>query len=36
MNKNNTEVQELINQGLEAIKANGEYQRIVDKWFKAK
>ena len=36
MNKNNTEVQELINQGLEEIKANGEYQRIVDKWFKAK
>ena len=33
VNKGNTEVQDLINKGLAAIKANGEYDKIYAKWF---
>ncbi len=31
--KGNTEVVELVNKGLAAIKANGEYDKIYAKWF---
>ena len=34
VNNNNNEVKKIVNEGLEKIKANGEYQKIVDKWFK--
>ncbi len=34
MNKSNQKVQKIVTEGLEKIKANGEYQKIVDKWFK--
>ena len=32
MNKSNKELAEQLNKGLAAIKANGEYQKIYDKW----
>ena len=32
MNKSNKELAENLNKGLRAIKANGEYQKIYDKW----
>ena len=32
MNKSNKELAESLNKGLAAIKANGEYQKIYDKW----
>ncbi|MBN6064490.1 lysine/arginine/ornithine ABC transporter substrate-binding protein [Aggregatibacter actinomycetemcomitans] len=32
MNKANKELAESLNKGLAAIKANGEYQKIYDKW----
>ena len=32
LNKANKELQARLNQGLNAIKANGEYQQIYDKW----
>lgn len=32
LNKSNKALQERLNQGLKAIKANGEYQKIYDKW----
>ena len=32
MNKSNKELAEQLNKGLTAIKANGEYQKIYDKW----
>lgn len=35
INKDNLKIQKLINEGLEKIKANGEYQKVVDKWFKS-
>ena len=31
--KGNTEVLELLNRGIESVKASGEYQIIYDKWF---
>ncbi len=34
MNKNNTELQELVKRGFDKIKADGTYQQIYDKWFK--
>ncbi|OOF46732.1 lysine/arginine/ornithine ABC transporter substrate-binding protein [Rodentibacter trehalosifermentans] len=34
LNKSNKVLQERINQGLKAIKENGEYQKIYDKWMK--
>ena len=34
MNKNNTELQELVNRGFDKIKADGTYQQIYNKWFK--
>ncbi len=34
MNKNNTELQELVNRGFDKIKEDGTYQQIYDKWFK--
>ena len=36
VNKGNTEIAELINKGLAAIKANGEYDAIYAKWFGTK
>ncbi len=36
VNKGNTETLELINKGLAAIKANGEYDAIYAKWFGSK
>jgi polar amino acid transport system substrate-binding protein len=33
VNKGNTEVRDLVNKGLAAIKANGEYDKIYAKWF---
>lgn len=36
VSKGNTEVAELINKGLAAIKANGEYDAIYNKWFGTK
>lgn len=33
MNKNNADVQKLINDGYAKIKENGVYQKIYDKWF---
>jgi polar amino acid transport system substrate-binding protein len=33
VNKGNADVVELINKGLAAIKANGEYDKIYAKWF---
>ncbi len=36
VNKGNTEVAALINKGLAAIKANGEYDAIYAKWFGTK
>lgn len=33
MNKENTELHKLINQGLAQVKASGEYQTIYDKYF---
>lgn len=33
--KNNKKMQEFVNQGLEKVKANGEYDRIYTKWFGA-
>ena len=36
VNKSNTEIAELINKGLAAIKANGEYDAIYAKWFGTK
>ncbi|MFU2089372.1 transporter substrate-binding domain-containing protein [Avibacterium avium] len=32
VNKSNTALVESLNKGIEAIKANGEYQKIYDKW----
>ncbi|URL01652.1 transporter substrate-binding domain-containing protein [Avibacterium sp. 20-126] len=32
VNKSNTTLVESLNKGIEAIKANGEYQKIYDKW----
>lgn len=32
LNKSNKELAESFNKGLAAIKANGEYQKIYDKW----
>ena len=32
MHKSNKEIAEQLNKGLAAIKANGEYQKIYDKW----
>ncbi len=32
VNKSNTELANDLNKGLAAIKANGEYQKIYDKW----
>ena len=32
MNKSSKELAEYLNKGLRAIKANGEYQKIYDKW----
>ena len=32
MNKSNKELAEQLNKGLAAIRANGEYQKIYDKW----
>lgn len=32
MNKSNKDLAESLNKGLAAIKANGEYQKIYDKW----
>lgn len=32
VNKSNTALVESFNKGIEAIKANGEYQKIYDKW----
>lgn len=34
LNKSNQALQARFNQGLKAIKANGEYQKIYDKWMK--
>lgn len=31
--KGNTEIMKVVNDGLAKIKANGEYQKIYDKWF---
>jgi polar amino acid transport system substrate-binding protein len=36
VNKGNKEIVDLINTGLAAIKANGEYDKIYSKWFGAK
>lgn len=36
VNKGNAEIVELINKGLAAIKANGEYDAIYAKWFGSK
>lgn len=36
VNKKNTELLGQLNQGLKAIKANGEYQKIYDKWMSGK
>lgn len=36
VNHNNTELLEKLNQGLAAIKANGEYQKIYDVWMSGK
>ncbi len=36
VNKGNAEILELINKGLAAIKANGEYDAIYAKWFGSK
>jgi polar amino acid transport system substrate-binding protein len=36
VNKGNKEIVDLINKGLAAIKANGEYDKIYAKWFSAK
>lgn len=36
VNKNSTELVAELNKGLAAIKANGEYQKIYDKWMTAK
>jgi len=36
VNKGNKEVADLINKGLAAIKANGEYDKIYTKWFGSK
>jgi len=36
VNKGNAEIVALINKGLAAIKANGEYDKIYAKWFGAK
>lgn len=33
-NKDNTELLDKLNKGLENIRANGKYQAIYDKWFK--
>jgi polar amino acid transport system substrate-binding protein len=33
VNKGNTEVLDLINKGLKAVKASGEYDAIFKKWF---
>ena len=33
VNKSSKELLESLNKGLEAVKANGEYQKIYDKWF---
>lgn len=35
-NKSNSELRDKVNQGLAAIKANGEYQKIYDKWMSNK
>ena len=32
VNKSNTALLDSLNKGLAAIKANGEYQKIYDKW----
>jgi arginine transport system substrate-binding protein len=32
VNKSSKELLESLNKGLEAVKANGEYQKIYDKW----
>ncbi|VEH67958.1 ABC transporter arginine-binding protein [Rodentibacter pneumotropicus] len=32
MNKSNKELAENLNKGLATIRANGEYQKIYDKW----
>ena len=32
LNKSSKELAESFNKGLAAIKANGEYQKIYDKW----
>lgn len=34
MNKHNTQVQELVNSGLEKIMSDGTYKHIYDKWFR--
>ena len=36
VNKGNKEIADLINKGLAAIKANGEYDKIYAKWFGTK
>jgi len=36
VNKGNKEIADLINKGLAAIKANGEYDKIYAKWFGSK
>lgn len=36
VNKSNTALLEELNKGLAAIKANGEYQKIYDKWMSGK
>jgi len=36
VNKGNKELLEKINQGLKAVKENGEYDKIYEKWFGAK
>ena len=32
VNKSSKELLESLNKGLETVKANGEYQKIYDKW----
>ncbi len=36
MNKNNDEMQKIINDGFAKIKEDGTYQKVYDKWFKPK